>query len=94
MVTTPLTFWDIASFLLQPVLPVFFEIPTERNVLLRSFHAICGGLARQLLANAAENEERDSKSIISLLSTSTLFLARTLCSLHQSSHSRHHQGWR
>jgi hypothetical protein len=80
MATTPFTFWDVVTFLLQPVLPILSDIPTERTVLRKSFHTVGGVLARQLLANAAEADERDSKSIMSLLSTSIVVSIRPLFS--------------
>jgi hypothetical protein len=82
MANTPFTLLDIVTFLLQPVLPILADMPTKRTVMRRSFHTIGGSLARQLLSNAIQTDDRDNKSIIALLSMLNILSSCSIDSLY------------
>jgi hypothetical protein len=70
----PLTLASTVALLLAPVVPLFGRIPTKRLFLRQQFGKLAGVAAREIIARASQGEHevnKDDKSVISLLSTST-----------------------
>jgi hypothetical protein len=71
MAKIPLTFLNIVVFLLQPVIPILMDLPSERTRVRQQMKQATGKLATQLLANTVgAGDTIDSKSILGLLSMS------------------------